>query len=264
MEKFEFDKIILTIDGEFATLTFNDPDHLNALSMAMVHGVSQAFHELSKPDHHIRALLIRSEGRGFCAGLNLKNSKNVAEGPISRMQTHFLPMLRHMKEASFPIVAAVNGPCAGIGVTLALMCDVVVANRSAYFTLPFVKNLAAMGDAGISWLLPRIIGWSRAKHMFLFGTKVGAEKALEWGMVYDVFDDEGFHEKAEAVARELASGPTVALAGIRKFIWEGLENNYDRHLFAEIEINATTHPTADYKEALTAFLERRPPDFQGK
>jgi len=267
MEHLEFDKIHLDIDGEFATITLNDPDNLNALSFDMVTGFCAAFNELGGKGRHIRMLFIRGEGRGFCAGLNLNDRQRaVKQGDPSFMimNSHFFPMLRHLKEAPFPTVCAVNGPCAGIGVTLALMCDVAVAGRSAYFFLPFTKNLGSVGDAGISWILPRIIGWSRARQMILFGTKVGAQQALDWGMVYEVFDDDALRAKAEAIARELAEGATVAQTVLRRFIWEALENDYDRQLYRELELNGITHQSSDYKAALAARQQGRPVQFEGR
>ncbi|TWD05782.1 2-(1,2-epoxy-1,2-dihydrophenyl)acetyl-CoA isomerase [Sphingobium sp. AEW010] len=266
MEHLEFDRIMVDIDdGGFATLTLDDPDNLNSLSLPMVLGISEAIDALRS--RHIRALLIRAEGRGFCGGLNLKQRADMVtkkRPAVSLMNSHFFPMLRHLKEAPFPTVCAVNGPAAGIGVTLALMCDVTIAARSAFFVLPFTKNLAALGDGGISWILPRIIGWARAKHMLLFGTRVTAETALQWGMLYDMFEDDELRAKSEAIARDLATGPTVALSGVRRFLWEGLENGYDRQLQAEVEMNNATHATFDYKEALAARGEKRKPQFKGE
>lgn len=267
MEQLQFDKILVEISDGLATLTLGDPDNLNALSIPMLAGFSEALHVLRTRDTPVRALLIRAEGRGFCSGLNLKDRAKVVTVPrpaVTLVQTHIFPLLRHLREAPFPTVCAINGPCAGIGVTLALMCDVAVAGRSACFVLPFTRSLAALGDGGISWLLPRVIGWARARHMLMFGKKISAADALAWGMLFDVVEDDALAESARAMALELATGPTIALAGVRRFVWEGLENSYDRQLWAEVEMNNAAHRTADYQEALSARSERRPARFTGK
>ena len=267
MEHLEFGKIHVDIDGEFATLTINDPDKLNALSWSMFMGINDAFHELQSKDRHIRALLIKGEGRAFCAGLNLgdRDELQAMKASSNVMDTHVIPLMRRFKDAPFPTICAVNGPCAGIGVTIALMCDVAIAGRSAYFYLPFVKGLGSVGDAGISWILPRIIGWARARHMLMFGNKVGAQDALDWGMLYDIAEDDELQAKTEAVARDLATRATVALATTRTFVWEGLENSYERQLQVEQVLNVgITHQTEDYKNAKIARVEGRKPDFRGR
>ena len=267
MKHLEFDKIHVDIDGEFATMTINDPDKLNALTWNMFMGINDAFHELQSGKHHIRALFLKGEGRAFCAGLNLgdRDSLSAMKPSTNIMDTHVIPLMRRFKDAKFPTICAVNGPCAGIGVTIALMCDFAIAGKSAYFYLPFVKGLGSVGDAGISWILPRIIGWARARHMLMYGDKIDAQKALDWGILYDVAEDDELHAKTETLARDLATRATVAVATTRAFVWEGLENSYERQLQVEQVLNVgVTHQTEDYQNAKKARVEGRKPEWRGR
>ncbi len=271
METIDYDSLTLEIDGEFAKLTLNDPESLNALSYPMADSIIRALNELGGRKPKTRALLLTGAGRGFCAGLNLKRSlggerEALTSGKetLTGMERVFAPLVHRFRDAPFPIVSAVNGPCAGIGVTLAIMADTVIAARSAYFLLPFVKHLAMAGDAGITWLLPRLIGWSRARRMLLLGEKVPAETALDWGLADAVCEDDEIMAHAEAVARQLAEGPTQALAQLRRVLWEGLQNDYVRHLEVEVELNQPLIDSKDHREAVRSFLEKRKPQFTGE
>lgn len=264
METLTYDGVTLEIDGSVATMTLNDPGTLNALTMEMAESLIRAFDELGKPERNIRATLLTGAGRGFCAGLNIRRARGTKnELPITNMERLFVPLMTRLREAPFPIVAAVNGPCAGIGVTIAIMSDTVVAARSAYLLLPFIENLALLGDAGITWILTRLIGWARARRMFLFGERVTAETALEWGLIDEVCDDDDIAARGRAIAEQLASGPTMAMAQMRKALWEGLQQDYDRHLKSEVDLNQPLYKTDDHKEALRAFRDKRKPNYTG-
>ena len=158
-----YEGLTLRFDAALATLTLNDPDRLNALSAAMALGVIEALTELSKPRRGVRALLIRGEGRGFCAGANLAaEARAVTRGQgkapaINAVETAFHPMLRRLHALPVPVIAAVNGPCLGIGLGLALAADHIIASEAAYFQAPF-RNLASASDSGLTWLLPRLVG----------------------------------------------------------------------------------------------------------
>lgn len=264
METIDYDSLTLEIDGGLAKLTLNDPESLNAVSYPMAESIILALNELGRREPRTRALLVTGAGRGFCAGLNLKTSLRTEKETLTGMERVFAPLVHRFRDAPFPIVSAVNGPCAGIGVTLAIMADTVIAARSAYFLLPFVKHLAMAGDAGITWLLPRLIGWSRARRMLLLGEKVPAETALDWGLADAVCEDGEIMARAEAVARQLAEGPTQALAQLRRVLWEGLQNDYVRHLEVEVELNQPLIDSKDHREAVRSFLEKRKPQFTGE
>jgi 2-(1,2-epoxy-1,2-dihydrophenyl)acetyl-CoA isomerase len=264
METLSYDDLLLEIDGPLATITLNAPDSLNALSYPMAGSFIEALDHLSGAGGRTRALLITGAGRAFCAGLDLKSSRDRDEDPrLTRMESTWSPLVHRLRDAPFPIVSAVNGPCAGIGVTIAIMADHVVAARSAYFMLPFIKNLALLGDAGITWILPRMIGWARARRMFLFSEKVSAETAVDWGLADVLCEDGEAARRGAEVARQLAAGPTRALAQLRKVLWEGWENDYERHLGHELERNRPLFESNDHREARRSFLEKRKPDFRG-
>jgi 2-(1,2-epoxy-1,2-dihydrophenyl)acetyl-CoA isomerase len=169
------------------------------------------------------------------------------------------PIVRAMRDAPFPIVAGVNGPAVGISCTLSLMCDTVVAARSAYFLLPFVQGLASIGDIGITWLLPRLIGLSRARRMLLYSERVGAETAFDWGLVDAVHDDDRLAAEVRTIGKRFASGPTLALGGLRRALWDALDNSYERQLDEEIRLGRIFTKTDAIGESVTAFIEKRPP-----
>ena len=168
-----------------------------------------------------------------------------------------------MRELPMPFVTAVNGAAAGVGMSLALMGDLVMCARSAYFLQAF-RRIGLVPDGGSTWILPRLIGRARAMELSLMGEKLPAEKALEWGLIYRVVDDAQLLDKAKELARDLASGPTVALSLIRKLYWDSDENSYEQQLNLEHQMQRKAGSSADFQEGVRAFLEKRPAKFTGE
>ena len=261
----EFECASLEIDGVVAILSLNHPEVLNALSAEMLEGMTAALDAIAKASPAIRCLVITGTGRAFSTGANLQGR---GDGPLPRgagyaLETQYHPFLRRLRELPCPLVTAVNGPAAGAGMSLALMGDLVLCARSAYFLQAF-RRIGLVPDCGSTWLLPRLVGKARAVELSLMGERLPAEKALEWGLVNRVHDDTALMEEAMKLAHELANGPTVALALIRRLYWESSENSFEDQLNLEFRSQRIAGATADFKEGVTAFLEKRPAAFKGQ
>lgn len=260
----EFARAYLTIHGPLAVLTMNHPEVMNAASVTMVDGMLAALDYAE--DEGARALILTGEGRGFCAGVNLTAEDGVGATPRAvgkSLDIVFHPLLRRLRDLNMPVVTAVNGAAAGVGMSIALMGDLVVASRSAYFLQAFAR-IGLVPDGGSTWLLPRLIGVARARELSLLAEKLSAEKALEWGLINRVCDDQALLEEASALAKRLADGPTKSLNMIRKLYWDSLHNSYEGQLDAERRAQEIASGTGDFIEGVMAFREKRPAKFQGK
>ena len=262
----EFQRAKLDIDGNVGILTLNHSEVMNAVSTEMLGGLMSALAEVENPKNGVRCLILTGAGRGFCAGANLQpSSGNVSGlgGAGSVLETAYHPFLRKLRELPMPFVTAVNGVAAGGGMSFALMGDLVMCARSAYFLQAF-RRIGLVPDCGSTWILPRLIGRARAMELSLMGEKLPAEKALEWGLIYRVVDDAQLLDKAKELARDLASGPTVALGLIRKLYWDSNENTYEQQLNLERQMQHKASNSADFQEGVRAFLEKRPAKFKGE
>jgi 2-(1,2-epoxy-1,2-dihydrophenyl)acetyl-CoA isomerase len=261
----EFERAKLDIDGSVGILTLNHPEVMNAVSTEMIGGIMSALAEVANPKNGVRCLIITGAGRGFCAGANLQPSGAVSgsRDAGSVLETHYHPMLRKLRELPIPMVSAVNGAAAGVGMSLALMADLVMCARSSYFLQAF-RRIGLVPDGGSTWILPRLVGRARAMELSLMGEKLPAEKALEWGLIYRVVDDAQLLEEAKKLARDLARGPTVALGLIRKLYWDSNENTYEQQLNLERQMQGKAGRSADFNEGVRAFLEKRPAKFKGE
>lgn len=269
METVEFNKVRLEIDGGLATIVMNDPAALNAAGPSMVEGLNDALTYIEDPAKGIRAAILTGEGRGFCSGANLGGdiggaSKNL--GPMdagAALENAYHPVLLRMKELDMPFISAVNGPAAGVGMSFALMGDMVIADESAYFLQAF-RRIGLVPDGGSTYILPRLVGVKRAMELSLMGEKLPAPKALEWGLINRVVPDGTALEEATKLAREMANGPTVSLRNIRKLYWSSLDNSYTEQLHAERVAQREAGRTKDFGEGVQAFLQKRPAEFKGE
>jgi 2-(1,2-epoxy-1,2-dihydrophenyl)acetyl-CoA isomerase len=262
----EFERVKLDLDGNVGILTLNHPEVMNAVSSEMLGGLMKAFDEIQNPRSGVRCVVMTGAGRGFCAGANLQPSPSAGGGSRdagSILETGYHPLLRRIRELAVPIVTAVNGAAAGVGMSFALMGDLVLCARSAYFLQAF-RRIGLIPDGGSTWILPRLLGKARAIELSLLGERLGAEKALEWGLVNRVFDDAELLDKARSLAHDLADGPTVALGLIRRLYWESLENSYEQQLNLERQMQRIAGSSADFQEGVRAFLEKRPAKFKGE
>ena len=245
-----------------ATITLNRPDSLNALNAATVDELRRAVESLAGSG--ARALLITGAGRGFSSGADLAGGGGgLPEDAGMALEKHFNPLVEAIFALDIPVVAAVNGPAAGAGCSLALAADIVIAAQSAYFLQAFV-NIGLIPDAGATWLLPRLAGRARAMEMMMLGERISAEQAAQWGMISRIVADEDLASEAVALATRLAQGPTVALGLIRKLMRESATLPLSEALASERIAQREAGNTADFKAAILAFLQKRQPRFEGR
>jgi 2-(1,2-epoxy-1,2-dihydrophenyl)acetyl-CoA isomerase len=266
----DFPRIKLNIDGTLAVLTLNHPETMNAMGAEMLEGINQALDEVEDGEHGLRALMITGEGRGFCAGANL-NERSSSNTPPSKgridfgsgLETGYHPVLRRLKNLNVPIITAVNGAAAGVGMSFALMGDMVIASQSAYFLQAF-RRIGLVPDGGSTWILPRLVGVARAREMSLMGERIPAATALDWGMVNRVYEDGDMMGEATKVAKQLADGPTVALTLTRNLYWNSLGNSYEEQIDLERQSQRIAGRSHDRQEGVQAFMEKREAKFTGK
>jgi 2-(1,2-epoxy-1,2-dihydrophenyl)acetyl-CoA isomerase len=258
----EFERAKLEIDGAVGIIKLNHPEVMNAVSPEMVGGLMKALDEIARRRDEVRGVIITGEGRGFCAGANLQPSPGERGDAGSLLETVFHPFLRRLRELPVPLITAVNGAAAGVGMSFALMGDLVLCAQSSYFLQAF-RRIGLVPDGGSTWLLPRLIGKSRAIELSLLGEKLPADRALEWGLVNRVFADADLMKNALEMGRELAAGPTIALGLIRQLYWESPDNTYEQQLNLERKMQRQTGASADFREGVRAFLQKRPANFKG-
>ncbi len=261
----DYSSIKFSQTGSLATITLNRPDRLNALNDEMKSELLDAIRRLAQPQSDVRALLISGEGKGFCAGADLAEgslSTGASDPGANLMQTYH-PLLLELSELQIPIISAVNGVAAGAGMSIAISADIVVASRSSYFLQAFV-NIGLVPDAGSTYILPRLVGNAKAKAMMMLGEKISAEMALDWGMIYDVVDDDKLIATATAIAQKLAKGPTSALNNIKQLLKQSAHNGYAEQLQAEAMTQRQAGRTSDCVEGVTAFIQKREANFTGR
>jgi 2-(1,2-epoxy-1,2-dihydrophenyl)acetyl-CoA isomerase len=259
----DFERAYVTAHGNVAVLTLNHPEVMNAASPTLVKGAADALTYIEKADSGFRAIVITGEGRGFCSGANLSERGTQPAGVGHSLETVFHPFLRRLRDSRMPLITAVNGAAAGVGMSIALMGDLILAAKSAYFLQAFTR-IGLVPDGGSTWILPRLIGLARAKELSLLAERLPAEKALEWGLINRVHEDAELLPEALKLAGKLAEGPTVALAASRRLYWQSPLNTYEEQLDEERRSQELAGSTADFMEGVAAFLQKRPAKFSGK
>lgn len=259
---YETIRVEVTAD-KVAVITMARPQSLNAMTPQLLDEVAAAVR--AAPGEGARAIVLTGEGRAFSSGADLAAG---ADGGLPddcgvHLENHFNPLVEAIAGSTVPLVAAVNGPAAGAGMSIALACDIVIAVRSAYF-LPAFVNIGLVPDAGLTWHLPRMVGSGRAIEMMLLGEKVPAERALNWGMVSHLVEDEELMEQALRVAGQLARGPTATYALIRKLVRDAEHGSLTESLAAERVAQREAGRTADFRNAVMAFLAKQEPVFEGR
>lgn len=260
-----YQKITYTVADQIATICFADPATMNAAGLDTVEELLNAF-ERAADD--ARCTILTGTGRGFCSGANLsaggmKSSAGTSKFDAGKaLDSHYHPLIMSMKAHPHPIITAVNGAAAGVGCSIALMGDLIIASEKAYFLQAF-RRIGLVPDGGSTYLLPRLIGRARAMEMALMGDKISAEKALAWGLINQTVAEDQLMSTATAKATELANGPTQALALMRALIWDSADHNFEAQIHAERMAQRSAGRTADFKEGVSAFLEKRPAKFTG-
>ncbi|WP_372827135.1 enoyl-CoA hydratase-related protein [Polaromonas sp.] len=259
--------VLYAEQGAVAVLTLNRPQALNSFTRQM-HSDLWAALDRAEANPAIRAMVITGAGRGFCAGADL-GEFDFAPGPylVERanpgpvIDQAFNPTVRRLQKLRMPTVAAVNGVAAGAGASLAMTCDIAIAAPGASFIQAFSK-IGLIPDAGGTWFLPQRLGLARAMALAMTGDKLPAAQAREWGMIWDVTDD--CVAAALALAQRLAGMPTKALVATRQMLRESATQTLDQQLDAERDTQSALGRTHDYIEGVTAFLEKRQPQFRGE
>lgn len=255
--------VLLEMDGAVARVTLNRPDKLNALSPALLKLLAAKLDEVAASP--ARALLLTGAGRGFSSGADLSaGGIEVAQGKGlgDLLIENYWPVVEKLTSLPIPCIAAVNGPAAGAGVSVALACDLVIAARSAMFVQAFV-NIGLVPDAGATWFLPRLVGRARAAGLMLTGEPLTAEKAAEWGMIWKVVDDAALAEETATLAHRLAAQPTKAMGAIKRALNAAEGQGLKSQVWTEADEQTPLGRTADFLEGVTAFVQKRKPVFRG-
>ena len=258
--------VLVSLDAGVLQVTLNRPEKLNCLNPDM-HMLLRKALERAADEAKIRAVLLTGAGRAFCAGQDL-SERDVSAGaaPIDlsvSLGSYYNPLVRRLRELPKPVLCAVNGVAAGAGANLALACDMVIAARSAAFIQSF-SRIGLVPDSGGTWLLPRLVGRARAMGLALLGDKLGAEQAVEWGLIWKVVDDDALSQTALDLCRQLADGPTKVYGLIKKAMNASAGNSLDAQLDLERDLQREAGHSADYREGVAAFKEKRTPRFTGK
>lgn len=256
-----YETILYDVAEGVARVTLNRPDKLNALNGPMRRELR---HAVERAGEEARALILTGAGRGFCAGQDLGDAASVADLDLEGvLRDEYEPMLRALVDSPIPTLCAVNGPAAGAGANLALAADVVVAARSAVFIEAFAR-IGLIPDAGGTWFLPRMVGLPRALGMTLFAEPIPAGRAADWGLIWEVVDDDQLASRCADLALRLARGPTVAHRLARRALRESFDNGFEAQLSLEAALQGEAGRTRDFVEGVMAFLEKREARFEGR
>jgi 2-(1,2-epoxy-1,2-dihydrophenyl)acetyl-CoA isomerase len=258
-----FQYINLVINDQVMVIHLNRPDALNSFVMPMAKELQQALDQAAE-NNEVRAVLLTGEGRGFCAGQDLKEAIALDGPPIKKIVNEtYNPIIIKIREIEKPVVCAVNGVAAGAGANIAFACDITLAAKSATFIQSFSK-IGLIPDSAGTFFLPRLIGLQRATALMMLAEKLSADQALQWGLVYKVCEDEKLMEEAFSLAKQLAAMPTVGLGLTKRALNAGFSNNLYQQLEVEAELQEKAAQSYDHKEGVMAFLEKRAPQYTGK
>jgi len=262
-----YETIDVRIEDAVAEITLNRPERLNAWTDQFGSELRSAILE-DGADDAVRSVLITGAGRGFSSGADVKEmleqgtrGERPDVGKMLRERYH--PIIKGIRELPKPVIAAVNGPAVGIGCSLALACDLIWAAESAYFGLAFV-NIGLAPDGGSTFLVPAAAGKARALEMALLGDRVSAAQALEWGLINRVVPDGQLMDDARGLARRLAAGPTRSYANSKRALNNSLMKIMDEQLDLEADIQGEMARSEDFIEGISAFVQKREPNFQGR
>ncbi len=260
-----FETILYTVDKSVLTITLNRPDKLNAMTPTLLRELKEAF-EQANIDQQVRVVILTGAGRGFCAGADLAAaSELMMSGGFSyeeNLNATYNPLILTMQNLQKPIIAAVNGVAAGAGMSLALACDIRIAAESASFLQAFVK-IGLVPDSGSTWMLPRLIGVTKALELMLTGQRVSAAEALDLGLVNQVVADAELGSTVTQMAQMFATAPTKTLGLIKQAVNFAMTSTLEAAMKNEAALQDVAGKSADHMEGVAAFLEKRPAAFKG-
>ncbi len=256
-----FQTVLYSVEDDVATLTLNRPDVMNGLSAVMRAEITEV---LTRVADEARVLVITGAGRGFCSGQDLGDNVSAEDLDLERvLREEYEPMLQAIYNCPIPTISAVNGAAAGAGANLALAADVVIATKSAFFMQAFAR-IGLIPDAGGTYWLPRQMGFAKAMGVALFADRISAQQADDWGMIWESVDDDDFEAVVRARATHLAKGPTRSYHLIKQALRGSLDNSLSSQLAVEAKLQGEAGNTRDFLEGVTAFMEKRPPNYEGR
>ena len=255
------DEVLTSQDGSVFTITLNRPDVYNAINRAMHEGLAAALAQATDPG--IRAVVLTGAGRGFCSGQDLREFESLPGGVREALEQTYHPNIRTIRALEKPVLAAVNGPVAGAGLSLACACDVRIGSSDATFVPGFI-GIGLIPDAGSTWFIHRLLGFSRAFEWMISNRRLAASEALEWGLLSEEVPADGFTARVQELAEVYASLPTRAVAMTKQLFEHAYTASLDRQLQLEAELQQAATQTEDFAEGVNAFLEKRQADFKGR
>lgn len=261
-----YNSIDFSIENGIATIRFNRPETLNSFNFEMANEVKKALYECESDS--VRCVILTGTGRGFCAGQDLSELLPSEQNPSPRsitaiVDTYYNPIVTKIRRLEKPVIAMVNGVAAGAGANIALACDFVVASNSTNFVQAFSK-IGLIPDSAGTYFLPRIVGLAKATELTFLGEKLSAQEAKELNLIYKVVNDIDLHNETLQLATKLVQMPTKALGFTKMLFNKSFQNTLEQQLQHESEYQTKAGNTADYKEGVSAFLEKRKPNYQGK
>lgn len=257
----DYQTITYTLSDDIAVIKLNRPDVMNALSTQMRAEITDA---VRQGGAEARVVVLTGVGRAFCSGQDLGDRATAANMDLERiLRDEYQPMLNAIVDCPVPTISAVNGAAAGAGANLALGADVVIASERAFFMQAFTR-IGLIPDAGGTYFLPRQMGLAKAMGTALFADRISARQAEEWGMIWEVAEDDAFEATWRARAEYLANGPTAAFAEAKRAIRASFENPLEDQLTLEAKLQGRCGKTRDFKEGVVAFLDKRAPKFEGQ
>jgi 2-(1,2-epoxy-1,2-dihydrophenyl)acetyl-CoA isomerase len=254
------DEVLTSRDGAVLTIVFNRPEVYNAFNRELHAALAEALVEAE--DASVRCVVITGAGKGFSAGQDLKEFGAVSDSIRDALEQTYHPNVRRVRELAKPVIAAVNGPAAGAGLSFACACDVRVASDAATFVPGFV-GIGLVPDAGGTWFVHRLLGFARAFEWMSSNSRLPAETALEWGLVSEVIPADSFEARVAELAAEWAARPTLAIGRTKQLFEHAFASALDAQLALEAELQQASVATADFTEGVNAFLEKRAPEFTG-